>query len=466
MKGMAIVSKIGVKGGDRLKGDWVAAADPKAKPDDRMVWKYEKGTFEKTADGKWVHKTGDTTKEYVEKLVKEDYIEIEAGKEIFRLSMDRATRRVVGGTAKDALALKGGWVDATLAKKEPDPKTPDPKPKTDAKFVEVAAIKRTGQQGNFAIAPSPDAKRVAMHFGALLDAPLAIVDFETRKTVQSWKLPSYADKVAWSLDGKLLAAATVSIELRAGKQSKVFVWDVKSGEQRAEFDFNGLPFSLAASADCSIVAAAGKTLESDGLLKVWDVGTKKEILSKTIPKAEVRVAMTADGKTLAVSGPGPAGNQMSFLELPSGKVLGSIKCGSEFVMSRDGATVVERVRSDTDVVINVWDTKTAAKGPRPIKTGKWHGDTMTLLDNDRLVALGGGQSREEVRVFDVKTLAEFDSFPVGKPQPKGITRGYVYVRATPDTSHLLTYGGDSIVRMWTTPFGPKTEAPMPKEKQP
>ena len=56
---------------DAVRGCWrcvrsAPAASGEA-ADERTVWKYDKGTFEKQPDGKWVQKEGDKTHEYQEK---------------------------------------------------------------------------------------------------------------------------------------------------------------------------------------------------------------------------------------------------------------------------------------------------------------------------------------------------------------------------------------------------------------
>ncbi len=459
---------------ETLKGEWVAVELPKGKEPKvdpkavvgRTAWKYDKGFFLKS-DGKWIHKAGKVLEEYEEGLSKVGYVELKDKEKNITVRLMRDSAVVLMGLNPKPLAtLKGEWVDPELVRK--DLGKVDPKVVVGSgKFTEVATLKRTGQAGSFAIAPSPDGKHVAMLYGALLDAPFAVVNMETKKADKSWKLPYYVDKTAWSADGKTLVGATLSTALRDGKPSKVYVWDVTTGEQKAEFDFDGFPGSLATSADCTVVAVAGNTLKEKGLLKVWDVTTKKELLERPINNTTTKIAMSADGKILAVSGTGTAmvPNQVSFYDLPSGKLRGAIPCRADFIMSGDGNTVVEWVHDATNALtVNVWNLKANAKAPRVIKGGKWHADTVTFLNNDQHIALGGGVSDDEVRVFDLKTLTEFDTFKISKPR-KGLTRNYVYIRASADSSHLMTYSSDGFLRMWTTPFGPKPEAPMPKDKK-
>ena len=457
---------------EKLTGEWVAVEAPKAKPDEkRTVWKYDKGTFERTADGKWLQKEGDTTREYTEKSVPDDFIEIEdkGRKTTVRLGKNLATIRVVGGKVKDNPPIKGGWVDAAQAK-NPDPKNPDPKAEAkksaEGHFAEVRAVRRTEQPGGLALAPSPDGKTVALLHGPLFEGRFGIYHFETKKFDPSWKLPNYVTHVLWSGDGKSLAAVAPSTELKNGKMSKVFVWDTASWDQRAEFDFDGTPFSLALSADGNTVAVTGPMLERGQLVKVWDVGAKKEILSQKIDANNTDIALTANGKVLALGAGGTEKVQgtVAFIDLPSGKSRGSMKALSKFIMSADGNTLVEWTNGAGNLTVNVWNTKAAAKGPRVIKLDKWTADKLIFINNGQHLAIAGGLTQDEVKVFDLKTMTEYDSIKLSKP-PKGIARKYMVIEASPDSSHLLIYAtGDTLLRVWSTPFGPKDAAPMPKEK--
>lgn len=85
-----------------------AGADEK---DTRTVWKYATGSYEKQADGTWVHKDGNNTTTYKEVTNKDDYIEI--------FDRDRKVSIVLNGKYAAIRApgakvryLDGGWAGA------------------------------------------------------------------------------------------------------------------------------------------------------------------------------------------------------------------------------------------------------------------------------------------------------------------------------------------------------------------
>ena len=426
--------------------------------DDRTMWKSDKSTFEKTADGKWVEKTGDKMHEYEEKTSKADYIELydKSRKVTVRLSKDHSVIKE-GDKGKLVPGPKGKWVDGVAEKKDPDPKA-----KTDSAFTEFAVLKRSDQVQSYDIGLSPDGKQVAMMVGPVLNASFGIIDVESSKVEKSWKFGTAVNSVVWSADGKSLAGVVSGEVKKDGKPSQVVVWDTKTWERRTEFDFQGFPSALALSADGNIVATVSGAAATNPVVKAWDVSAKKEIFSQEVKTSVPRVSLSDDGKVLAVSGAGPMNTTVGLFDLPSGKVRGGIKCDPHFVLSGDGNTVVDWVFNDTGLVISIWDTKALTKAPRVIKAGKWKADTIIFMDKDRHIAVAGGMAQDEIRVFDLKTLKEDHTFLVGK---KTMGRSLLQVKTTPDSSLLLTYATDHTVRLWSTPFGEKKgDPPMPKEK--
>ena len=359
-------------------------------------------------------------------------------------------------------AAKGKWVDPATVKNVEPKGTEAAKPS--GKYAEAVVLNRKDTVGLAGIAVSPDGKFVARMIGSPFDLTFGIINTETSKTEKTWKLTTPVGRLAWSADGKSLAAL-IQGEATKEAKSRIVVWETATWEEKAAFEIEGFPGTFAASADCNFVATATSGgRDKDGAVKVWDVSKKKEIFSEKITTPTVKIAMSANGKTLTVSGTGPNKDQVAFVSLPGGKITGAIKCRPEHILSADGATVVEWFTDNTGVNINVWSTKAAAKGPRTIKVGKWVADQFVLLNKDQHLAVSGGLQQDEVRVFDLKTLKEVDSFKIGKPT--GGLRSFVWMKATPDSALILTEGTDKTVRLWSTPFGPKPkdDAPMPKEK--
>lgn len=99
------------------------AADPKV--DDHTVWKHDKGSFEKTGDGKWVEKRGDDTFEMIEKKADGVVVELRDPKRKLSVWLTDKSADVRKDGQPKAEKLTGGWVAAEKPS-DPDPKT-DPK---------------------------------------------------------------------------------------------------------------------------------------------------------------------------------------------------------------------------------------------------------------------------------------------------------------------------------------------------
>jgi WD40 repeat protein len=432
--------------------------------DERTVWKYDKGVFEKTGEGKWIEKAPDGTHKLEEKERTDKYIELVDKTRKLTIRLTDTTVLVKNGDkGQFKVTHKGGWGDAVTT--TPDPKTPDPKSTPDSGtksgglFSEVAQIKRSDTIPRYDFALSPDGKLVAMMIGSPKEHEFAILDTETGKTVQSWKINPIIESVAWSADGSALAGVLLS---DGDQKAQIYIFDTKTWTQRASFELPKAAHSVAISANGGVVAAATGAIGTPGWLKAWDVTAKKEIFTFEVSiHFTPQVALSADGTIVSTNGPGQKTDHIGVFELPSGKPLGVLPIRDSYIMSSDGKTYVDWQQvaegKNVNLHINVWNVDTAAKGPRVIKPGKLLAERAVFLDKDRAFAIGGGLTRDEVRVYDVKTLALVSKFNVGEASK---VRHVLNVKSAPDSAQLATMGTDHIVRLWSTPFGDK-----PKEKE-
>src|SRR5262249_3178772 len=84
------------------------------------------------------------------------------------------------------------------------------------------------------------------------------------------------DYVAFSRDGKLLLSVGAT-PYSKGIPSEVFVWDMSTGRRR--FELTGGHDSWVRRADFSPDDEMLATGDGDGLVKLWNLGTKKEMRS-------------------------------------------------------------------------------------------------------------------------------------------------------------------------------------------
>jgi WD40 repeat protein len=445
---------------------------PRAFAEERTSWRYDKGSFEKTADGGWVEKAADGTYQFQEKERTDEYVELydSSRKITVRLSANDCLVKV-GDRGRFKRTYTGSWGASAGTKPEPKGTTPDPKKpapttprdpapaaKTDAPFTEVAAIPDRGNLNlyNFGVAVSPDGDFIAVGLGTALQPELGIVEVATKKVTKRWPMPVLAQPLVWSDDGSTLAASILGKPRPDGRKSQIVLWDTKTWEQRAAFDHPGFPGALALSREGNVVAAAGGSSGEPGSLRVWDVAAGKMIFSADVSGGSPHLGLSANGKVLAVDGLSP---NIVVLDLPGGKQRRVVPGLGTFALSADGTSLIVWGYGKDGLQVAVWDVRGAPQAGRVIKGEKWKPDSLALIDEGRHVVLGGGIKQDEVRVYELRSGKLAYTFPVGKAGPG---RRMLLVRPVPDSSRLLTLGTDGVTRLWTTPFGEKREAPDPK----
>jgi WD40 repeat protein len=460
------------------KSAWVIALlallpAARAAAEERTNWRHDKGSFEKTADGTWVEKAGDGTYQFEEKDRTDQYVELhDKGRNItVRLEAGYCLVKV-GDKGRFKRTYKGAWVAAETrpeAKTKPDAKArtpeakvPVPPGKADTAFTEVATFPGHGNLNlyNFGVAVSPDGRQIALTMGNALKPEFGILDVDSGKVTRRWEVPTLVSPLIWSDDGSSLAGILLGEPTPDGRKSQVVVWDTSTWEQRAAFDHPGFPGALALSRDGNVVAAASGSSGTPGVLNIWGVPARKQIFTLEVNTSSPRIALTANGKSAAMDGLGPKNDQIVLFDLPSGKPRRTVQGLGPFVLSPDGNNLLLWSFGTNVLQFTVWDLRGVPQPGRAIKGEKWKPDSIALLDDGRYVVLGGGVTQDEVRVYELRTGKLAYTFPTTKNPGRG--RRMLIVRPVPDSSRLLTYGTDGVVRLWTTPFGDKREAPDSK----
>jgi hypothetical protein len=90
--------------------------------------------------------------------------------------------------------------------------------------------------------------------------------------------------------------------------------------------------------------------------------------------------------------------------------------------------------------INVWQ---GGKVVRTVPLSRWEPNCFALLNNDKHVAVGG--TYDEVVVCEVATGKVVKTLKMAKQT--------VRLGVSADSSRLMIFGTDRVVRLWSTPFG-------------
>ncbi|GAA3821232.1 hypothetical protein GCM10022226_46890 [Sphaerisporangium flaviroseum] len=253
----------------------------------------------------------------------------------------------------------------------------------------------------------------------------------------------WVNSVVFSPDGTRLASAESDKTVR--------VWDVGTGKQV------GAPLtghtrvvnSVAFSPDGTRLASAG----SDETVRVWDVGTGKQVGAPLTGHTRVvnSVAFSPDGKRLASAG---SDRKVRVWDVGTGKQVGAPLTGhTSFVnsvaFSPDGTSLAS---AGADKTVRVWDVGTGKQVGAPLT-----GHTSFVLsvafspDGKRLASAGND---ETVRVWDMATGKQ-----VGAPLT-GHTSFVNSVAFSPDGTSLASAGADRKVRVWDVGTGKQVGAPL------
>jgi RNA polymerase sigma factor (sigma-70 family) len=293
---------------------------------------------------------------------------------------------------------------------------------------------------------------------------LAVVvqaDREAQGAAKILKLDARGRRVAWSPDGKTLAAVTKVETMFSRKGSAIRLWDVETGQMRktlVEDAGGGLAFQqVAFSPDGKTIAA---TVSEEVILpnmrlirsvvKVWDAKTL--VVKQTLGDNNshlVHVAFSPDGKRIAASD--PSKKKVTLWSAPTGALERAVQTGQaqpwSLAFSPDSKTlVIGAQKGDGSGEVILFTAETGAV-KHTLKLARFV-NAVAFSPDGKMVAAGGGG--DLVQLWDVEK---------GKPivSLKGDRRGHRTIAFSPDSKIVAAGGSDGKVRLWPVPAGKPME---------
>jgi tRNA A-37 threonylcarbamoyl transferase component Bud32 len=198
----------------------------------------------------------------------------------------------------------------------------------------------------WSLAFSPDGGRLAIGQQGIdgRAGPLRIWDISGRRDI-AWlaRLSAYRG-VAFSPDGKTLAAGSLDGGLT--------LLDAEIGKPRQLEGYQGSPINaLAFLPDGSTIAAAS----SDGKVRFWNVATQTEHLPLRYPDRILALAVSPDGRSLAVAGQACI---IQVYEMATGRLKTTLWGSAGAVDSLDFSPDGKLLASADNLTVRIWDTST------------------------------------------------------------------------------------------------------------
>jgi len=277
---------------------------------------------------------------------------------------------------------------------------------------------------------SPDGKLLAVGSDS---GPIKLLDPATGKTIRELELKSHPWQVAFSPDGKHLAAICWS-------ECAIRLWDVAAGRPLHSESGHRAPINaLSLSADGKRLASASR----DGAIKVWDLPGRKEVHGIRTSSL-TGIALSPDGKVLAAGmNQGTGGPAVRVWDLTTAKEIRQLMKLEQWVgnlcFSPDGKTLATASQNGT---VRFWDA-TAGQEFRQLlgKVGPVPG--ITFSPDGRLLATAGNDGR--VRIWEASSGEELCQFE---------HRGSAFsVGFSSDGRRLISGAGDDTVRLWDLETG-------------
>ncbi|MGI9517056.1 MAG: eIF2A-related protein, partial [Pirellulaceae bacterium] len=291
---------------------------------------------------------------------------------------------------------------------------------------------------SYAFAFSPDGKLIA--YPSSDRKTISLMDIETRKVIRVFHGIDNARSLAFSPDGRTLAAASWGRIGVGNYPGECKLWDVESGKHLRDIGvYQNSIVSIAFTPDGKkLVTADGGTLDSKnipGVVRVWDVTTGQQLHElKGHTKYINSMAVSPDGKRLVTTGR----HEVRFWDLESGQPIEGLAVDGyrHVAWSPDGKSLATNGNE-----IRIWD---AASGEEIAQFGGGGAGTGGLAfspDSSQIVAASQGEST--VRLWNIETQTELAVF-------RGHSQWLFHVGFSPDGKRIASTGRDGTVKLWST----------------
>jgi RNA polymerase sigma factor (sigma-70 family) len=246
--------------------------------------------------------------------------------------------------------------------------------------------------------------------------------------------------VEFSPDGKIMATALTTQESANSTKGTLQLWDAATGKKLAEWGNGNSAHSMAFSADGKLLAAAGKA--RDNPVRLWDVRTRTEVRQLKGSECHGRPVFSPDGKLVAATTPT---RSVILWETETGKVSHTLEGHGAIVwkmaFSSDGKTFATLAG---DNVVRIWDRDTGTL------RHEWNLavtslSPMAFSPDGKVLAVAASENslRGVVRMLDPSTGLE-----VG---PKAHSHATLNrVAASADGKIIATTDSDNLVRVWNS----------------